>query len=47
MKFLQKKKDVKATMKNFELQGKADFFGKTNWISKAMKKKRKETKANI
>jgi hypothetical protein len=28
MKFLQKKNDVKATMKNFELQGKADFFGK-------------------
>lgn len=28
-------------MKNFELQGKADFFGKTNWISKDMKKERK------
>jgi hypothetical protein len=35
------KKAVKAAMKNFELQGKADFFGQINRISKAMKEERK------
>lgn len=40
MKFSQKK-IVKATMEDFELQGKADFFGRINRISKAMKEERK------
>jgi len=28
-------------MKNFKLQGRADFFGRINWRSKAMKEKKK------
>ena len=43
MKFSQKK-IVKATMENFELQGKADFFGRINRISKAMKKEERKRK---
>jgi hypothetical protein len=38
------KKVVKAAMKNFELQGKADFFGRINRISKAMKEEGNESK---
>ena len=47
MKFLQKKqkqKEFKAAMKNFKLQGKTGFFGQTNRISKAMKKKERKRK---
>lgn len=45
MKFLQKKKmDFQATMENFELQGKTDFFGQTNRISKAMEKEERKRK---
>jgi len=44
MKFLQKKKVFKAAMENFELQGKADFFGRINRISKAMKEEERERK---
>jgi len=41
---LAKKKVFKAAMENFELQGKADFFGRINRISKAMKEEERERK---
>jgi len=37
--------EFKASMKNFKnYKGKAGFFGRTNWRSKAMKEKAKQSK---